>query len=132
VSQRCLFAIELPCNRVDARGHSMNASYIRRTIVSGCVLCAICYLWWSVVHDRRLGADVSPDGKLRADYSYQVRDVIGLIEPGANPLLHLTITDLQTGKVISRQDYLGDVSTLNEARERFAPQMPWDPREQTR
>ena len=73
-----------------------------------------------------LGSDYSPDGCFRADYAYSLR------EPYASPRLHLSVTDVRTGKVVLRDEDLGDAAELSEARERFADRLPWGPTKQTK
>ncbi len=82
--------------------------------------------WIALDWEHPLGSDISPDGTLRADYSYSIRGIPELIlEPLVNPRLHLAITDARTGKVISRHEYLGDIATIEEARDRFKEKIPW-------
>jgi hypothetical protein len=86
-------------------------------------------VWFAVTFQHHLGSDYSPDGHFRADYSYSCRDPLQwLVMPEANPILHLKVTDLRSDKTVLSKEYLGDVSTLREARERFA--LPWESSEQ--
>jgi hypothetical protein len=83
-------------------------------------------LWIALDWEHPLGSDVSPDGTLRADYSYSASNVIMLfMYPDVNPDLHLKLIDRRTGDVVSRHNYSGDTATLEEARECFQNKIPW-------
>jgi hypothetical protein len=75
---------------------------------------------------HHLGSDLSPDGALRAEYFYSSEDLISwVVDKRLNPRLHLTITDVRSGKVLDRQTESGDYAELGEARERFQHVVPW-------
>jgi hypothetical protein len=76
--------------------------------------------------EQRLGSEPSPDGALTAEYSWRPHGIIGLITTD-NAMLYLTIRDTRNGSVISRQEFWGDLATLNEAKERFYGKLPWQP-----
>jgi hypothetical protein len=77
-----------------------------------------------------LGADTAPDGKHRAEYFWQYRDFLDwFLQSSDNPTLHLDLRELPSGRVIDAEDYLADVATVEEARDRFADKIPWNVRE---
>lgn len=98
----------------------------RTCIFWACAALILSLVWSAVVYQRPLGSEISPDGSLRADYFYSCGDPIcWLLEPEVNPVLYLVIRDVRTGDVVSKDEYLGDAATLDEARERFSKRLPW-------
>jgi hypothetical protein len=96
-----------------------------------CLLLGGFTLVWMLERKRPIGSDISPDGALRADYSYRVRSPVELIfGPRINPRLILEIVDMRTGNTVSREEALGDYAELSEARQFFAKSVPWTSNEQ--
>jgi hypothetical protein len=86
-------------------------------------------LFAPIPRESQLGSETSPDGSLIAEYSWRPTGLVGWWIGGkANPTFYLTIRDSRTRTVVSRESYLGDGASLDEAKDHFADRLPWKSR----
>lgn len=69
--------------------------------------------------ERPLNSELSPDGKLVAEYSY----IPDWLSGDTSPTLILTIRDTRTGAIVNRYECLGDWPT--DAEGIFRDKVPW-------
>jgi hypothetical protein len=95
----------------------------------GCLAFGIFWLYGQyAIHVRHpLGADLSPDGKLRAEYFWQYHYFIDwVIQYSGDPTLHLDVRETSNGRVVIAEDFWADDASFFEARDRFRDKIPWD------
>jgi hypothetical protein len=78
-------------------------------------------------NDNKKILELIPDGTMRADYSWSYHGIPEwLLGVNFNPKLHLELTDTRTNQIVARYHDLGDMATIEEARERFHPEIPFE------
>ena len=116
-----------PSNQMAGGNPAVRTAARSKLIIVSLTLLASIVAWRAIEIHHPLGVDYSPDGLLRADYSYRSRDIVGwLLSAQANPILFLEVRDVKTDRLVFREQYMGDLATLSEARERFADRLPWN------